>query len=40
MCLKIAAWLDKPKYPGLGYGLRLGLKDGDGSGDFKLIESQ
>jgi hypothetical protein len=33
----MAAWLDEPKYPGLGYGLRLGLKGGDGSGEFRLL---
>jgi hypothetical protein len=36
MCLNIAAWLDDPRYPGFGYGLRLGLNDGDSSDEPRL----
>lgn len=38
MCLNIAAWLEEPKYPGFGYGLRRDVKDGDGSGEDKLLK--
>ena len=40
MCLKMAAWLDEPKYPGLGYRLRRGSNDGEGSGDRTLGSSE